>query len=287
MRWIGACRRTRKSPTGSVRPGPAPGPAPGPSSIPGSRRTRSLCPIPNVSLFLHGPQRSADVQIVWRRTCRKTRISGADVVALAPPSSLEALPVPIHAARAWLESSGDGIVGDIEGQCDIDISDRRAAKQPQRVLRWRGPEDSGPDGSKPISAAEIRAGDTIVVPSTYGGSDSFGWNPNSDRPVEDVGELAALLARGKPVLRIHHTTIAAWQPPTDDGQPSLTDRVRDRLGALGGRRGRGRFLALTRSWMTILADPGIPQWVRLACEKLRDDRSRDVLEYPTIDGDRA
>ena len=37
---------------------------------------------------------------------------------LGPPSILEALPVPIRAARAWLGGSGDEAVADIEGQPD-------------------------------------------------------------------------------------------------------------------------------------------------------------------------
>ena len=34
--------------------------------------------------------------------------------------------------------------------------------------------------------------------------------------MKDVGDLAALLARGKPVLRIHPIVIADWQPPSPD-----------------------------------------------------------------------
>src|SRR5206468_1593079 len=69
-------------------------------------------------------------------------------------------------------------------------------------------------------------GDTLIVPSEYGGADRFGWNPVEKSPVEDVGDLAALLARGKPVLRIHPSVVAAWQPPPDGDQPPLSDRIR-------------------------------------------------------------
>jgi hypothetical protein len=56
------------------------------------------------------------------------------------------------------------------------------------ALRWRGPEDSelvGPD--------DLWPGDTLVVPSVYGGADRFGWAPALRGPVvaQRVRQFAA------------------------------------------------------------------------------------------------
>src|SRR5690606_944051 len=56
-----------------------------------------------------------------------------------------------------------------------------------KAFRWKGDSDE----SRWITPAELRSGDTIVVPSVYGGADKFGWNPQSTVPVADVAAKAA------------------------------------------------------------------------------------------------
>ena len=55
------------------------------------------------------------------------------------------------------------------------------------VFRWAGDSDR----SAWISAAEIRPGDMIVVPASYGGVDKHGWDPDADGPARDVAAEAA------------------------------------------------------------------------------------------------
>ena len=58
---------------------------------------------PEPALFLHGPGISADVQIVWRSDIDPTDDDSANLsLGICPPSSLEAMPVPIWAMRKWL-----------------------------------------------------------------------------------------------------------------------------------------------------------------------------------------
>ncbi|MGH7116100.1 MAG: CRISPR-associated endonuclease Cas3'' [Stellaceae bacterium] len=55
------------------------------------------------------------------------------------------------------------------------------------AFRWAG-EDSARTGI--VRARRLRNGDLIVVPATYGGCDQWGWNPQSDDEVIDLGEAA-------------------------------------------------------------------------------------------------
>jgi CRISPR-associated endonuclease/helicase Cas3 len=229
-------------------------------------------PDPDVSLFLHGPRRSADVQIVWRADLTEDIEEWVSIVSLAAPSALEALPVPVHAARAWLTQVGEGPLSDIEGQAEAD--EKPEPRIMRKALRWRGSE-----GSKPILPEEIRPGDTLIVPSEYGGSDRFGWNPVEKSPVEDVGDLAALLARGKPVLRIHPSVVAAWQPPPDGDQPPLADRIRVLLNPSENEEDEGDPPDVEKILETISSHPNLPPWASLACEKLLGDTRRVLLDY--------
>lgn len=58
----------------------------------------------------------------------------------------------------------------------------------RRVLEDEGIHRLGPDGVtvEPTSAAELRPGDQIVLPSDRGLLDLFGWNPDASDPVVDV-----------------------------------------------------------------------------------------------------
>ena len=55
---------------------------------------------------------------------------------------------------------------------------------------------------KPGTPAEVRPGDTLVVPATHGGVRDGCWDAQSPEPVTDLGTLAWLKKR-KPILRAH------------------------------------------------------------------------------------
>src|SRR5262249_35662562 len=139
-------------------------------------------PSPDVAPFLHGAEalETADVQVVWRADLHPGQEDDwLETVKAAPPQSREAMPLPLVAVQNWLRERTPAEVADIEG-----IAGQTEATGGGRLaLRWYGPES---EESHPVSANGVRPGDTLVVPSEYGGADAFGWNPQSQEPVPDV-----------------------------------------------------------------------------------------------------
>jgi CRISPR-associated endonuclease/helicase Cas3 len=172
---------------------------------------------PDVAPFLHGVEalETADVQIVWRADLESAH--GSDWMAMleaVPPLSTEAMPVPIRAARRWLELESTGAaVADVEGVAPAE-EHRRAAGE-RLALIWRGP---GPERST-TDLWSLRPGDTVVVRASEGGCDTYGWDPGSDVPVRDVGDLCAnRRARdggGKYRIRAHPKVLF---PADEDGK---------------------------------------------------------------------
>ena len=144
-------------------------------------------PDPDVAPFLHGSASDpADVQIIWRADLNEQNESSwKGIVRLMPPRTREALTVPIFEAQHWLRDDALGDIADLEG-LDFDRTVyQNKQKRSRTVLRWRGPKDRG---TSLVSSDEVRPGDTIVVPASYGGSDGFGWNPSLRAPAVDVAE---------------------------------------------------------------------------------------------------
>jgi CRISPR-associated endonuclease/helicase Cas3 len=162
-------------------------------------------PDPEVSIFLHGAvTEPPDVQIVWRADLDSSEPqTWTYVVALLPPATLEAMPAPLGAVRAWLASLPPPDIADIEGgRADGQEGPLRKGGRP--ALRWHGVENS-----EPITTEQLRPGDTVVVPAGYGGADEFGWNPASTQAVTDIGEMSAV-QRGVPALRLHRALLGQW-----------------------------------------------------------------------------
>ena len=160
---------------------------------------------PDVALFLHGPEKaSADVQVVWRADLSAEDLKESneerlrELVALAPPRSPETLSVPIWKVRQWLAGDSDAArVGDIEGEKEPeDVSGSE-----WRVLRWRGTDD---EDTKVIWEREIRPGDVIIVPASYGGCDEWGWTGQRSSVAADRGlQAASQLKTRRIALRLH------------------------------------------------------------------------------------
>lgn len=176
---------------------------------------------PDVSLWLHGPERGApDVQVVWRANLRQDSLTDAaqdeeraapnhlvEMLAACPPSSLEAVSVPLYAAKAWLQGRPQDL-SDVEGARVGDASgDEDGHARP--VLRWKG--NASRVAARP---SEIRPGDILVVPATYGGIADNNWDPHSNDQVEDLGDLAQWHHRGRAVLRLHPDLVRRWPVPS-------------------------------------------------------------------------
>lgn len=152
-------------------------------------------PSPDPAVFLHGPQRGEpDVQLVWRED-----LDGIppdfwlDVVELCPPATGETLSVRISTAKRWLSPTAEAADEvDVEGVLQTEKTET-ASLRPFCV--WPRADRSDP--------LEIRPGDTLVIPSSYGGCDAFGWAPDSRERVEDLAVAAYKDARRLPTLRIY------------------------------------------------------------------------------------
>lgn len=149
---------------------------------------------PDVQALLHGLRSGApDVHVVWRSDLPITRdgllhASEVDVAAalleLNPPSSLEVLSLPLKDVRAWLqERSDETVLADVEGALDGEIVNAIETKK-RLVLRRSG------NRWERAYARDIKPGDTIVVPSAYGGCDRYGFAPTSTKAVTDLSACA-------------------------------------------------------------------------------------------------
>ena len=158
---------------------------------------------PEPALFLHGPKKRADVQVVWRADVDlEDKDASNRSLRCCPPSSLEAISVPIWAVRAWLRA-----IKIAEGVADVPETElsERGGTQGQSCLRYPRRDDSL---WRKVFAHELKPGDTIVVPCSYGGCDRWGWNPDGDiKPVVDLGTQAHYYQRLKGALRVTRETL--------------------------------------------------------------------------------
>lgn len=177
-------------------------------------------PDPDPALWLHGPSLNpADVQIVWRQDAPTAEVDEkqarqwaayTNVLAMCPPVSSEALALPVWTARRWLSGlSPTADLADIATAADV--STELAKEAQRRVFVWRGLEGSGL-----TRLADLKPGNTVVLPATLGGCDRFGWLPDlpeTARPVEDLARTAILRARGRHVIRLHPVVLGEDQWP--------------------------------------------------------------------------
>lgn len=208
-------------------------------------------PDPDVSLFIHGTQRSEpDVQICWRADIGDTtddpsRKRWPDVVALLPPTSAECMSVPISRARRWLAQQMDNVQdhGDALGIGEADDDKMGQDKQVSTLkhpgVLWRGVNDSllieSPDS--------LRPGDTLVLPASTEASSELGHLPDTEhasnperavsaeadqqpQAVADVAEQAFTRSRDIAALRLH--SALRYTLPTGEAFGVLYEKAADR-----------------------------------------------------------
>lgn len=209
----------------------------------------SPVPDPDVSLWLHGigEKQAPEVQVVWRADLSRAMLeaakSNADVldgllarIELAAPVGLEALSLPIYAVRAWLEGEDGPDLADVE-------VDARSPKEREERWRDQGKTKGRPavvwkgDESRVVYPNELSAGDTLVVPSLYGGLAPMeegakargSWDPSCTEAVTDLGDRARFERTRRPTLRLHadvadNPAWAKWPSPPDVEDPDEADR---------------------------------------------------------------
>jgi CRISPR-associated endonuclease/helicase Cas3 len=250
-------------------------------------------PDPDVSLWLHGVDQKpdADVQIVWRADVSAELIAAAERQAEAssderrladsamasllarmdvcPPTGLEALAVPIGAARAWLAGTTAPGVADVEGRGEPEDNEKGDRLSARPALLWKG------DDSSVVHAGELRPGMTLVVPSTYGGVAFGTWDPSSTTPVTDLGDRARWEQTRRPTLRLHPSLMdSGWPPlPNDGGDPDDDSRQR------------------VTEWLTAMQNFTLPAWLGEVVEAMRSKKQRPpaIVRVPPValDGDEA
>ena len=166
---------------------------------------------PPLEAFLHGIDTPRQmVAIAWRADLSADHLSGTDadaktsaVLSVMPVRAEETIDVPRRAAIAWLH----GLAAEAD-TTDHDGLDVAAAAYGDHASRVARPTEDGEWSV--IYPSAIRPGDQIVVPATYGGLDAFGWAPDSDDAVPDIGDLTP--GRHTRYLRLHPDVIAPHTP---------------------------------------------------------------------------
>ena len=160
-------------------------------------------PDPDVSLWLHGPQRNdPEVQVCWRGDllppARRPGGEGEPIeislapltdpqrheevihaLTVSPPTSAECLTVPLRRVRSWLQSVAreKRLEADLSGDVAAIVEDAEgtAERIPAafRPIAWRGSERS----EIIADVREIRPGDTLVLTPLAGGWDELGYLP--------------------------------------------------------------------------------------------------------------
>lgn len=177
---------------------------------------------PPVDPWLHGVgQVERDVTVIWRADIAyptedpteplwdAMMPSNEAVLALAPPAPGEAMPVGIGAFRDWAASRGFTQVV------------RSGHGKPAELVSLTADRSRGPS---------LRPGDTIVVPTAWGGIGAGNWSPAERSEVTDRGLEAVLRQRGRVVIRVVQGSV-----PDDVGDVGELHRddelVHDRLHA--------------------------------------------------------
>jgi CRISPR-associated endonuclease/helicase Cas3 len=219
---------------------------------------------PDVALYLHGVEAgSPEVQVVWRADLDVAKPElWAEIVALCPPVSAEAMAVPLRDFRTWLTNNGvESVSSDIEG-IDRESKEEQDVEPRCHVLRWRGNESEliGNAGG----VRRIQPGDTLVLAVASGGWDELGHIPPGAQ--KDIAEQARMLLRRGWVLRLHAELLKQWP----ECEP------RDRLIEFAGQAAPelGEVLPVLEEYA---CQPEAPDWLREIPHKTK------LEAYPTDD----
>ena len=164
---------------------------------------------PEVASYLHGKKTEPEeVQVAWRADLPEElkpedELKIIEMASALPPTQLEVLALPVRAIRDFLAGLGREDITDVEGgesEDEIEIRHER-----RYAVLWRNEDLSIIHGPN-----EIAPGDRLVMPSSYGGLDEFGWHPESKRSVRDIGDEAASRFHGRQTLRIHGSMFSQW-----------------------------------------------------------------------------
>lgn len=137
-------------------------------------------PSPDISFFIHGPQRDmAEVSVCWRADLCGDDAFWPEIVRLLPPTSPECITVPLWEVRRWMQ--GDA-VRRTDPDADVPVlanaEEQKASQQIDRakppVVVWRYERKPGEDtdakrrlaGFTTEDPLDLKPGDTVVMPTS-------------------------------------------------------------------------------------------------------------------------
>jgi CRISPR-associated endonuclease/helicase Cas3 len=245
-------------------------------------------PDPDPALFLHGPEQKGqpDIKVVFRSDLGEDAEQWTEIVALCPPSSSEAVEVPISVFRKWLGAElYEDETADVEGGGPATEDEAEPRTSGRLALCWRGAAKS----YLVTDAKQVKPNETYVVliPPLSEESEraSLRQLADFDPALRDYGEEAFQRSRDKALLRLTPAVVENWPFRTPklteltaitedfedrDEAANLLDEVLDELVLAVNSEGSG-------AW----------KWLGLAAEKLRREegergraRDRECSNHP-------
>lgn len=242
-------------------------------------------PEPDIGLFLHGKQETAaDVQVVFRADLDPddldTNGANNEILSFCPPSSAEALAVPIAAFLRWFNNAeAEDDSSDVEGEVGtFDASRPSDASSNQKVLRWTFDKAK----KRPVAewikqAKDIHPDDVLVLPAKSSAWKVLGDFPENAWP--DLGDVAYRRTRAKNLLRLYPQLITRWPEgcPAREQAEALFEDLRDRFDADPDEVvAQVRDLLLAISQCPLLLPKGGADVVHGLCKELQGRRLEKV-----------
>jgi CRISPR-associated endonuclease/helicase Cas3 len=214
---------------------------------------------PSLDEYLHGYQRKADVQILWRADLPCGDISEpsswatetkswGNILKHCPPQIGETVEVPITSARDWLlRSKSQSEMSDV----NVDTSENKEGAQMLPVLKR-----SSDHWEIITDPRKITPGSVLVAPCAYGGHDEFGWTGLAENVPKDVGnDLKRSVFRVHPAL-IEESLDSLFDEEGDLNQDLLEkvlstylpDRVKDKYKITLYPQNEGVFISFKRTF---------------------------------------
>jgi len=242
--------------------------------------------VPEPGLFLHGPQSGpADVQVIWRADLDCVKFNSETLpgvvaaVAAIRPSSLEAISLPFVTARRWLAQT----LGKIAVAGDVEVNEpapdeRDSDAGGRQALVWCG------DTSEFVDASQVHPGDTLIVPSSYGGINPACkcFDPEAMDVVPDLAERASLMGRGLPLLRLHPQVILRLDLSLAREEPNSARR--DLAAKVNGVSGWKRLWAERvargrKAFFVPAANDDEDGWFVISGERVSLEELRNLLDF--------
>ncbi|WP_051709655.1 type I-U CRISPR-associated helicase/endonuclease Cas3 [Streptomyces sp. NRRL S-350] len=153
----------------------------------------SPIPVPDESPapFLHGLDTGEpEVQLLWRADLSTDTTDPealAEHIRTTPVHTAETLALPLAAVRRFLtQPRATPDTSDLEGPDADTTPDLR--NPPIRLRTTALQRETDGTWTTPRTVWDLKPGATLVLPTTAGGHDAYGWTANPDTPVPDLGD---------------------------------------------------------------------------------------------------